>query len=284
LTSRTAIKRLSIKIGKYSGYYLSTAEAIVILKEAIRAYKAAKKEAFKMRVGFNNTLVQAVAKDEDKDPKMVQKRMNREKQAKDQGRVARTIGKRDIKEPVLKGVALCKETGLQKVVDTQESLVQVVAESNYLRQQTQTEFTPFRSSPLLEDFGYCGENYENIQSVLDGTYNPPPGTDPYAIEFIRELEMPETIRAKGPIDENLTEAENKQAWMCQKGGTASDGSTLSFEHYKTACLDNNLNEVDTLLRNLPLLIGFVPPSWLSITDVETLGTTLRKLDGNVTIC
>jgi hypothetical protein len=122
----------------------------------------------------------------------------------------------------------------------------------------------------LEDFGYCGENYENIQSVLDGTYNSPPGTDPYAIEFIWELEMPETIRAKGPIDVNLTEAENKQAWMCQKGGTASDGSTLSFEHYKTACLDNDLNEVDALLRNLPLLFGFVPPSWLSITDVEIL--------------
>jgi hypothetical protein len=112
LTSRTAIKRLSIKIGEYSGCYLSTAEAIVKLKEAIRAYKAAKKEAFKMRVGFNDTLVEAVAKDEDKDPKMVRKRMNREKQAKDQGRVARTIRKRNIEEPVLKGVALCKKTGL----------------------------------------------------------------------------------------------------------------------------------------------------------------------------
>jgi hypothetical protein len=99
----------------------------------MRAYKAAKKEAFKMRVGFKETLVQAVAKDKDKDPKMLRKRMNREKQAKDQGRVARTIRKRDIKEPVLKGVSLCKETGLQKVVDTQESLVQVVSESNLRR-------------------------------------------------------------------------------------------------------------------------------------------------------
>jgi hypothetical protein len=134
-----------------------------------------------------------------------------------------------------------------------------VAESN-LRRQTQTKFTSFRPSPLLEDFGHCGGNYENIQSVLDGMYDPPPGTDPYAIEFIRELEMPESIRAKGPIDVNLTEAENKQAWMYQKGGTASDRSTLSFKHYKTACLDNNLNEVNTLLRNLPLLFGFVPPS------------------------
>jgi hypothetical protein len=34
-------------------------------------------------------------------------------------------------------VALCKETGIQKVVDTQESLVQAVAESN-LRRQMQT--------------------------------------------------------------------------------------------------------------------------------------------------
>jgi hypothetical protein len=252
LTSRTAIKRLFIKIKEYLGYYLSTAEARVELKEAIRAYKAAKKEAFKMRVGFNETLVQAVAKDEEKDPKMVWKRMNRKKQAKDQGRVARTIRKRNIKEPVLKGVALCKETGLQKVVDTQESLVQAVAESN-LRRQTQTEFTPFRSAPMLEEFGYCGENYKNIQSVLDGTYEPSQGTDPYAIEFIQELEMPDSIRVKGPIDVNLAEAENKQAWMCQKGGTASDGSALSFEHYKMASLESDLNEVDTLLRNLPLL-------------------------------
>jgi hypothetical protein len=53
---------------------------------------------------------------------------------------------------------------------------------------------PFRSFPLLEDFGYCGGNYKNIQSVLDGTYKPPPGTDPYAIEFIQELEMPESTR------------------------------------------------------------------------------------------
>jgi hypothetical protein len=58
------------------------------------------------------------------------------------------------------------------------------------------------------------ENYENIQSVLDGIYEPPQGTDPYAIKFIRELEMLDSIRVKGPIDVNLTEAENKQAWMC----------------------------------------------------------------------
>jgi hypothetical protein len=35
LTIRTSIKRLSIKIGKYSGHYVSTAEAIVKLKESI---------------------------------------------------------------------------------------------------------------------------------------------------------------------------------------------------------------------------------------------------------
>ena len=269
LTSRTAIKRLSKKIGEYSGFYLSTSEAIVKLKESIRAYKEAKKEAYKLRVGFNETLIQAVAKDEDKDPKMVRKRMDREKHQKDQGRVARTIRKRNIKEPVLKGVALCQETGLQKVVDTQDSLVQAVAESN-LRRQKQTETTPFRTAPLRDEFGYCAENYENIQAVLDGTYNPPPGTDQYAKEFLRELQMPDAIREKGPIDINLTEEDNEQAWKRQKGGTASDSSTLAFEHYKTACQDKDLNAVDTLLRDLPTKFGFVPPSWLSVTDVEIL--------------
>jgi hypothetical protein len=41
-----------------------------------------------MQVGFNETRVQAVAKDEDKDTKMVRKKMNREKMEMDQGRVA----------------------------------------------------------------------------------------------------------------------------------------------------------------------------------------------------
>ena len=125
-------------------------------------------------------------------------------------------------------------------------------------------------SPLREEFGLCGENYENIQRVLDGTYVPPPGTDPYTIEFIRELAMPDSIREKGPMDTSLTPEENRKAWESQKGGTASDETTLSFEHYKAACLDDDLNAVDTLLRDIPLTFGFAPPSWLSITDVEIL--------------
>jgi hypothetical protein len=65
-----------------------------------------------------------------------------------------------------------------------------------------------------------------------------------------------------------------QAWVCQKGGTASDPTTLTFEHYQTACLNEYLNEVDILLPNVPIQVGFVPPSWLSITYVEIL----KKLD------
>jgi hypothetical protein len=170
---------------------MSTSVAILKLKESVKAYKEAKKEAFKMRVGFKRTLVQAVAKDKGKDLVMVQKRMNRGKKAKDQGRVGRTIQKRNIKEPVLEGVALCPETGLQKIVDTQDSLVAAVAKSN-LRQQTQTEDTPFRMAPLKDQFGYCRGNHANILLVLEGTYIPPVGTDPYAIEFLRELRMPDT--------------------------------------------------------------------------------------------
>jgi hypothetical protein len=57
----------------------------------------------------------------------------------------------------------------------------------------------------------------------------------------------------GLIDVNLTEAENKHAWMCQKGGTISDGSTLSFEHYKTAyTISNKWVQYNSLQQNSTL--------------------------------
>lgn len=63
LTSHTIIKRLSIKLGEYSGQYLTAAEAIVQLKKAWKDCKAAKTTVHTMRPGFQESYIKQLAKD-----------------------------------------------------------------------------------------------------------------------------------------------------------------------------------------------------------------------------
>ena len=122
---------------------------------------------------------------------------------------------------------------------------------------------------FISEFGYLCEK-PAAQAVLDGTYEPPDGMNPYMIELLSIMKVSPSIRAKGPLDCSITPLENRAAWMSQKERTASEPSSLSFAHHKAASLDEDLNAVDTLLRAVPLHVGFSPKAWQTITDVEIL--------------
>ena len=111
-------------------------------------------------------------------------------------------------------------------------------------------------SPLLDDLGYLAES-PVADEIIAGRYILSPGTDPYACELIEVLAMPESIRAKGPVNCIATVEEHRVGWKGQKARTASDKSTIGFEHYKTAIFDEDLCSMDCLLRTVPLEVGFV---------------------------
>ena len=52
LTNKNAIKKLSIKLGEYSGHYLTALACLDKLKIAWKKYQAAKKEAWSLRETF----------------------------------------------------------------------------------------------------------------------------------------------------------------------------------------------------------------------------------------
>ena len=91
-----------------------------------------------------------------------------------------------------------------------------------------------------------------------------------ASKFLFTLEMPESIRAKGQVNCIATLEKHWDDWKAQKAHTTSKSSTLGFEHYKSAIFDPDLCKIDHLLQTAPLEVKFVPPSWLSITDVAIL--------------
>jgi hypothetical protein len=123
--------------------------------------------------------------------------------------------------------------------------------------------------PLSVDLGLYGKT-SAAQAILDGTYEPPPDTDPYAVELLASLRTPQIVLSKGPVTTDLTLVEHKQGWKRQKEATASEPTGLPVSHYKAAAQDVTLSEVDSLLRNVPYREGFSPRSWQFITDVKIL--------------
>jgi len=99
---------------------------------------------------------------------------------------------------------------------------------------------------LLSEIGYLADG-PAVDSIIDGRYTLPQGTDPYAWEFLLALEMPASIRAKGLLNCIATLEEHCDGWKAQKARTASESSTLSFEHYKSAIFDPELCQIVHLL-------------------------------------
>ena len=123
-------------------------------------------------------------------------------------------------------------------------------------------------APLLDIMGYLMDNDDIAQQEMDGTFKPPAGTDAVAAELLETLKMEDSVRDIGPLDMTITPEDNRSGWRKQKERISSEPMGLGFNHYKTACLTNDLNEVDSFLRNAPLQMGFSPKPWKLITDFQ----------------
>ena len=269
-TSRKALKRLARRLHIYKGYHVGLEYAGLKLQEAYQNYYAARKNAPAWRDEHNQSLVDALVaegKAGNSSAEQIRARMKREKNAIELGKAARAIRQRDNKHAVLKAVVTNAE-GVDEELDSQDTMVQAMAESNRERQQ-KCLGTPSMEPLFVEDFGYLADTAAAIE-VINGTYVAPEGMNAYLIELLDTMKMPDSIRAKGPLNCLVDADENRAAWKKQRENTAGEPSSLSFSHYKTASLDPDLNEIDTLLRLVPLLVSFSPAAWKIITDVEIL--------------
>jgi hypothetical protein len=110
--------------------------------------------------------------------------------------------------------------------------------------------------PLLQDLGYLA-NTPQAQQILDGTYHPPPGTDPYMVKFLDKLRMPERVHAK-LVPATVSTQEHQIFWNKMGEAKGSEKTELSNAHYKAAAQDDKLAAVDTSLRQMPYRHGFAP--------------------------
>jgi hypothetical protein len=85
--------------------------------------------------------------------------------------------------------------------------------------------------------------------------------------------MPQRVRtsleANNGISTQISQEENRSGWKKRRIASA-EASGLTMDRYMVGSGDDNLNEVDTLFRQLPYHHGFSPDSWKVLTDVEIL--------------
>jgi hypothetical protein len=85
---------------------------------------------------------------------------------------------------------------------------------------------------------------------------------------MEEMRMDDRTRAAGPIPATISKEEHQSGWKKQKEQTASVSSGLAFSDHKAASYDDEMSEIDRLLREIPYTQGFSPDLYQVITDYE----------------
>ncbi len=272
---RVSVKRIRRFLRKVPSvrhaFTCSLQEATNRRHAAYKEYKAACKiEAQTMRENFQGTLAEAIALKKGTD---VQTEANNLRRIERQRRQARNVKRMRGKMGHGRVTKLwyTEDDGSRVQCDTQISMESACFAENESR-FSQSEFTPPMTEPTFSELGILGDT-DAIEAILAGVYEPPEGTEKYMKELLLEMRMPldilKSLDASGPISTCITPDENKSGWKKRRLASA-EASGLSMDHYAASCEDPILNEIDTLLRELPYQHGFSPDTWQTITDVEIL--------------
>jgi hypothetical protein len=236
------------------------------LSQAYADYKEARLQAVPWREEFMATL--AASRAEVKGTKK-ETELNQLRSIEQQKRIARNIKRMQGKLHRNATLRITVNDRDRKRVLTDQHEMEEACITKNLSRFLQSEGTPPMVEPLLSDLGYLADT-PKAQAILNGTYNPPPSVDYYARLFLRELYMPDNVRAQPMTDVDVTPQSNRSAWKKQKEPVLSDPNGLTYSHYKTGATDDEINSFDAALWGLPYRYSFSLDHWQAITDVEIL--------------
>jgi hypothetical protein len=146
------------------------------------------------------------------------------------------------------------ENGLEQECTTREEIDDTCIDEGYKR-YAQSHNSPFLTSPLLEDFGFLG-NQTRVQDILDGTYECSVEVDEFTKQFIQELRRPETASRQATITGYTTTEEHIKSWKKMRVGTAARTFGPSFSEIIAGTEDVAITEVDAAIVSIAALTGY----------------------------
>ena len=147
---------------------------------------------------------------------------------------------------------------------TQEDIAQGFIKEA-IKRGTQTSTTPFMTAPLVDSFGYSPDT-PAIDSVLEGSFVPPRGTDEYVLKMLPHFKLPDQTREASLLSTTITKEEYASSWKRLNEFTGVGPSGLHFGHFKVMHKSPLSAEIYSSLAQIPFTSGFSPRRWRSCTD------------------
>ena len=120
--------------------------------------------------------------------------------------------------------------------------------------------------PLSTKIGHMGIG-PNADAILNGTFNIPEGTDPYAARLIWHLRQPQILALVPPISPAITTETHIYGWQHVREQTSSGPSGIHFGHFIAGTTNPQVADFDATMTNIP--VATAATAW----DDPTTGNT-----------
>jgi hypothetical protein len=144
--------------------------------------------------------------------------------------------------------------------------IEIALLTEYHRKMHLADDTPPNQEPLKTGLGKMGFG-PLVNSILDGTVQEIEGVDEITMKFIKQLKMPDEIRESGEIEIGFEADEYIKHWRRARESTSSGPSGLHFGHEIAHTDIPELAELERLMLNTVLKIGFSPKRWKKTVTV-----------------
>ena len=245
------------------------------LRTSLAAYYVLKAKAPKLRDKFIEELANARAAANDTTRAAELRIMESRRQQRALGSSMRTLSGKGFHQPLTSLTTETTEsttlpdgsrTWTPKLsVITEKVPMEKAALDEYSRRLHLTTTSPPMIPPLVTELGYLGIG-PACKAILDGTYIPPAGVDPFAGQWLSQLDwatptIPST-KPEGIFRScGLTTSEHVSSWKHAKERTSPGHSGLHPAHWKVSSTDPYLATMDAAWANYPLLSGYSPSRW-----------------------
>jgi exonuclease III len=233
------------------------------MQAALAAASTAYKDARKLHETNRLKFIESFApKDRD--------RILRTEEARRKGRISKLISGKGQGQGVINIQRSDMVDGQEVLTDchTPNVMNTTLLEVNSAKYQ-QCDRSPFLNEPLFSDFGYLGDT-PHADMVLNGTYIPPPLTDPYATLLLAHMKRPPNMPSVAPCSQFVTTENHSSSWKKAKEYTSSGISGLHFGMFKAQARDDDLAKFDASRRSIMYCTGGVYPRWNKGVDCMLL--------------
>jgi hypothetical protein len=264
--STKKIRRLMKLTGIRTAFQESLEAIITKRKAAMSTYKKLKKTSTIEREKFGKRLIQARAKAKGTTIAAQEKQLrNAFGQRQLAQRVKRLTGKQR-GAPLRSVTAPHKTETEQRIVCNDKASIEEAFIGEGTRRFSQTNGGPLMQKDFIDRVGYQAE-LPGAQEILDGTYQPEPGMDPYAKLFIQHLKMETEVRDAPPITKAISTQSYQESWKKMRPNTSCSPFGPEFVQYIAGSRDGQIADFDATMANIPYASGYTPEAWKKFIDV-----------------